>query len=233
MNLRMSTSALEPPLKTRSIRGDRSFELRVVWLNPALRKASILIRRILLAIGVLTVLILTTPLVTWWAMAYAGPIEQPKGEVLILLSAANDDNGGISYSSYWRARQALVAWQTGSFRKIIILGGEGPGICNFLDTNGIPRDAMIADSMVRTTHQSAVDSAKYLKGIPGKKVLLTSDFHMYRALHVFRRQGISVAPMAVPDVLHLTEHWNGRFTAFETMLVESVKIVYYWSRGWM
>jgi len=70
-------------------------------------------------------------------------------------------------------------------------------------------------------------------GHAGKKVLLTSDFHMYRALHVFRKQGIEVTPMAVPDVLHSTEHWNGRFSAFETMLVESVKIIYYALRGWI
>jgi hypothetical protein len=39
--------------------------------------------------------------------------------------------------------------------------------------------------------------------------------------------------MPVPDVLRETEHWNGRLPAFETMVQESVKIVYYRLRGWM
>jgi hypothetical protein len=39
--------------------------------------------------------------------------------------------------------------------------------------------------------------------------------------------------MAVPDVLQAAEHWDGRFPAFETLLVESAKIVYYSLRGWM
>jgi len=69
--------------------------------------------------------------------------------------------------------------------------------------------------------------------MPGKKVLLTSDFHMYRAIRAFRKLHIEVAPMAVPDVLHSTEHWNGRFSAFETMLTESSKIIYYDFRGWI
>jgi uncharacterized SAM-binding protein YcdF (DUF218 family) len=56
---------------------------------------------------------------------------------------------------------------------------------------------------------------------------------MYRALRVFRKVGIDVTPMAVPDVLDSTEKWSGRFGAFETMLVESVKIVYYAVRGWI
>ena len=76
--------------------------------------------RLLAVIGLLTVLVITTPIVSWWALVYSGPIEQPKGDVLILLSAAADDEGGISYSSYWRARQALLAWQTGGFKTIII-----------------------------------------------------------------------------------------------------------------
>ena len=29
------------------------------------------------------------------------------------------------------------------------------------------------------------------------------------------------------------QHWNGRFQAFETMVEESSKIVYYRLRGWI
>jgi uncharacterized SAM-binding protein YcdF (DUF218 family) len=67
----------------------------------------------------------------------------------------------------------------------------------------------------------------------GKKVLLTSDFHIYRALRVFRKLGIDVTSMPAPDLLHSTEHWNGRLPAFEAMLVESTKIAYYALRGWI
>lgn len=198
-----------------------------------LRKAARWINRLLTAVGLITVLILCTPVVSWWARAYAGPIRQPRGDILILLSAASDDNGGISYSSYWRARQALVAWQTGSFKKIVITGGGGPGILNFLVAEGIPRQAMMAEWKSTSTRENAINTARLIEHMPGKRVLLTSDFHMYRALRVFRKLGIDAAPMAVPDVLHSTEHWDGRFSAFETMLIETVKIGYYAMRGWI
>ena len=68
-----------------------------------------LIRRGFAAVGLVVVVVMATPFVSWWAQAYAGPFQQPKGDVLILLSAAADDRGGISYSSYWRARQAVFA----------------------------------------------------------------------------------------------------------------------------
>ena len=200
----------------------------------ALRKIGRTLNRLLVGVGLITVLVISTPIVAWWAQAYSGPIEQPKGDILILLSAAADDKyGGISYSSYWRARQALFAWQTGGFKKIVICGRGDPGILNFLLADGIPREAFITERRSVSTRENAIETARLIQNLPGKKVLLTSDFHMYRAIRVFRKLGIEAAPMAVPDVLHSTEHWNGRFQAFETMLSESAKIVYYAIRGWI
>jgi len=189
--------------------------------------------RLLTVIGLITVLAISTPLVAWWAQAYSGPIGQPKGDVLILLSAAADDRGGISYSSYWRARQAIYAWQTGGFKKIIVSGGGGPGITNYLFAYGVPRDAILAEWKSTSTRENAIETARLVQGMTGKKVLLTSDFHMFRAIRVFRKLGLDVTPLAVPDVLHSTEHWNGRFTAFEIMAIESLKILDYGIRGWI
>ncbi|MHB1937268.1 MAG: YdcF family protein [Acidobacteriaceae bacterium] len=188
---------------------------------------------LLAAFGLITVLVISTPVVSWWARAYSGSIEQPRGDILILLSAAADDANGISYSSYWRARMAVLAWKTGSFKKIVISGGGGPGILNFLGAEGIPRDAMIAEWQSTSTRENAINTARLIRNMPGKRVLLTSDFHMYRAIRVFRKVGIAATPMAAPDVLHAAQHWTGRFSAFETMLLETEKIAYYRLRGWI
>jgi uncharacterized SAM-binding protein YcdF (DUF218 family) len=190
-------------------------------------------QKILAVFGLLILLVVATPLVSWWARLYAGPIDQPKGEILIVLSAAKDENGGISYSSYWRARQAVYAWQTGGFSRIVISGGGGPGIQNYLLANGVPPSAMIAEWRSQSTRESGINVARLLKNLPGKRVLLTSDFHMYRAIRVFRKAGVDAAPMAVPDILHSTQGWPGRFGACWTMVLESTKIVDYKLRGWI
>jgi uncharacterized SAM-binding protein YcdF (DUF218 family) len=179
------------------------------------------------------VLATVTPIDLWWAHAYSGPIEQPRGDVLIVLSAARDDEGLVSFSSYWRARYALLAWQSGGFQKVVVSGGGGPGIANFLLAEGVPRQAIVAEWQSQSTRENGINTARLVAGMPGRKVLLTSDFHMYRAIRVFRKVGIQVTPMPVPDVLKSAQHWNGRVTAFETMVVESAKIVYYGLRGWI
>jgi uncharacterized SAM-binding protein YcdF (DUF218 family) len=191
------------------------------------------IGRLLAAIGLITVLAIATPIDFWWARAYSGPIVQPKGDVLILLSAANDDHGLISYSSYWRARYALLAWKSGGFKTMVITGGGGPGIRDFLAVEGVPRDAMVAEWSSTSTRENGINTARLVSGMPGKKVLLTSDFHMFRAVRVFRKLGVEVTPDPAPDVMKVSEHWYGRFSGFETMVMETTKIVYYKLRGWI
>jgi uncharacterized SAM-binding protein YcdF (DUF218 family) len=206
---------------------------RFMSARNALHKAARWVTRLLAAIGLIVVIVMATPIVSWWVLAYSGPIEQPKGDILILLSAAADDRGGISFSSYWRGRHALLAWQTGGFKKIVISGGGGPGIVNFLVAYGVPREAIIAEWQSASTRENGLAMARLLQNMSGKKVLLTSDFHMFRAIRVFRKLGIEVTPMPAPDVLHATKVWGGRFPAFQTMVAESAKIVYYKLRGWI
>lgn len=199
-----------------------------------IRKAGRALNHLLALLGLIVVLVLSTPIVSWWVRAYSGPIEQPKGDILILLSAAADEKyGGISYSSYWRARQALYAWQTGGFKMIVICGDGSPGILNFLIADGIPREAIVIERRSISTRENAIETARLAQSLRGKKVLLTSDFHMFRALRAFRKVGIEATPMAVPDVIHSAENWGGRFGAFEIMLTETAKIVYYAIHGWI
>jgi uncharacterized SAM-binding protein YcdF (DUF218 family) len=190
-------------------------------------------RNLLAVIGLLVVLVIATPVDFWWAHAYAGSVTLPKGDVLIVLSAANDDHGFISYSSYWRARYAVLAWNTGAYRTVVVSGGGGPAIHDFMVHQGVPESAVMAEWASTSTRENGINTARLLKGMPGKKVLLTSDFHMYRAVRVFRKLGVDVLPAPAPDVMKLTQSPFMRIPAFETLVVETVKIVGYRARGWI
>ena len=60
------------------------FQRQAGLFRPALHRAGQWLNRLLVAIGLITVLVMATPIVSWWARAYSGPVEQPKGDVLIL-----------------------------------------------------------------------------------------------------------------------------------------------------
>ena len=65
-----------------------------------LRTTGRCLNRLLAALGLIMVLATVTPIDAWWAHAYSGSIDQPRGDILIVLSAAKDDQGLISFSSY-------------------------------------------------------------------------------------------------------------------------------------
>lgn len=184
-------------------------------------------------VGLVTILAITTPLVHWWAIASMGPIEQPKGDILIVLSAARDQNGGMSFSSYWRARQAVDAWKSGGFTKVVVSGARVSAITQFLIAEGVPPDSIVVEGASTSTHQNAINTARLIQNMPGKRVLLTSDFHMYRALRTFRKAGIDAAPMAVPDAIRNSEEWGGRFSVLQNLILENLKIVDYKIHGWI
>jgi uncharacterized SAM-binding protein YcdF (DUF218 family) len=189
--------------------------------------------RLFAVIGVITILAITTPLVHWWAIASAGPIEQPKGDILIVLSAARDQGGGMSFSSYWRARGAVNAWKGGTFTRIVVSGRGVPAITEYLVAEGVPPESILVDGASTSTHQNAINTARLLQNLPGKRVLLTSDFHMFRALRTFRKAGVDAAPMAVPDAIRNSNAWGGRFSVLQNLIQENLKILYYAIHGWI
>lgn len=201
--------------------------------NRAFGRLGGLLVGILAAVGGVTLVVLVTPVVPIWAHLYSGPIEQPRGDILILLTAAADDEGAISYSSYWRARYALLSWRSGTFKTIVISGTGSYGVEDFLVAEGISPESILIDPQSRSTRGNGVDTAKLIERLPGKRVLLTSDYHMYRARRVFRRLGVDVVPMPVPDVTKSGQRWTGRFSGFQTLVIESTKIAYYKAHGWI
>jgi len=48
---------------------------------------------------------------------------------------------------------------------------------------------VVAENYSRSTRENALNTARLLAGDTGTLVLMTSDFHMYRALRAFRKAG--------------------------------------------
>jgi len=192
----------------------------------------------LASLGLLLVLVTVTPVVYWWASVLSGPWEDPNGDVLIVLGGSLLDKGLMGQSSYWRSVYALRAWRQGSFQRIVISGGPADystaaPMSDFLEAHGVPREAIQVEAQSRSTHENAVRVAELLTGVSGRKVLLTSDYHMFRAYHAFRKAGLDVLPRPFPDVRKRAAGWTGRWPAFLELVLETVKIGYYRARGWI
>jgi len=192
------------------------------------------------ALGLLFLVVSFTPLVDWWALLLRGDDYADKGDVLIVLSGSMIEDGSMGWSSYLRTTYAWWVFRDGGFKEVVVSGGAiaaskpvAIAMGDFLRFQGVPAQAIHLETQSRSTHENALYSARLLKDLPGRTVLLTSDYHAFRARRAFARAGVEVSVLPVPDVLKRSGRWLSRWSCFIDLLEETVKIGYYGARGWI
>jgi uncharacterized SAM-binding protein YcdF (DUF218 family) len=204
------------------------------------------VRRILCAVitflaglGLLVVVITVTPLTSWWTSRLMGPWNDPPGEILVVLASDATENM-IGFDSYWRAVYAVRVFRQGGIRNIVLTGGPPAGsdpiaitMARFLESQGVPREVIILETRANSTRENALFTKPLLANLTGRKVLLTSDYHMWRAIRTFHKAGIDIQPRPIPDLLKQTPHWLRRWAVFLELVRESGKIGYYFLRRWI
>jgi uncharacterized SAM-binding protein YcdF (DUF218 family) len=189
-------------------------------------------------IGLTMVIATVTPLVALWSRALAGPWNDPPGEVLIVLGSDTPEDGMIGRSTYLRAQYAVRIYREGGFHTIVLCGGGSPetvahSMEQYLLFNGVPKTAIVTEDKSMSTRENALFAKPLLATLQGRKVLMTSDFHMRRATRVFRKVGIEVEPRPIPDGLKRASNWRSRWGIFQDCVMESVKMAYYRLHGWV
>ncbi|MGH9452793.1 MAG: YdcF family protein [Terriglobia bacterium] len=197
------------------------------------------VRVVLMGLGLLLLIVTFTPLTAWWTQLLEGPWTEARGDVLVVLTGSILGNGILGESSYWRSVYTVIAWQEGGWREVLVSGGgagrveTADGMRIFLEAGGVPSSAIVVETKSHSTRDSALNVKAALERVPGRKVLLTSDYHMFRAWRAFRKVGLDVTPRPIPDAGKRAHSWNLRWPAFQDLLVETVKIAYYYARGWI
>ena len=193
--------------------------------------------RLLASIGLLYLLVTITPIDRWWIALLSDQWNEPRGDVLIVLGAESLGET-IGFTSYLRSMYAAHAWRDGGFRQVVISGGSGQAVIpvarlmkDFLVCQGIPAEAIVIDIKAASTRENALYTAPLVG--PGRKVLLTSDIHMFRAWRVFRKAGVETIPSPFPDAGKRISFWTNRWTVFIDLCIETAKIGYYRARGWI
>lgn len=188
------------------------------------------------SLGLLMVLVTVLPLTSWWGYRLAGTWPAaPSGDVLVVLAADSPNGGVIGQGTYWRAVYAVRTWHIGHFSKMVISGGNGSAdtLRDFVVCHGIPADAIVLEDRSGSTRENALFTAELLRNMPGKKTLLTSDYHMYRALAVYRKLGLTLEPLPFPEAIKHSNNWWHRWSVFMQLLDESAKIAGYKFKGWI
>ncbi len=152
-----------------------------------------------------------------------------------------------------RATHTLQLYKMGFVKKIIVSGGSGrldgrgvkeaDDLADFLVLAGVPKEDILIENESKNTRESAVAVAKLLSTVEGSKTLLlvTSGYHMRRALACFKKVDLAVEPFAVQPVSDERHFGLGlilipRVDAigmWQTMIREWVGIIVYWLAGYI
>jgi len=193
------------------------------------------------AFGLLFLVVTFTPIDMWWAQILEAQGYEEKGDVLIVLSGSMELDGSMGWSTYLRTTYAARSFRDGGFREVLVSGGSAGAakipvsvaMGEYLKFQGVPSEAIHLETMSHSTRENALYSANLLKTLPGRVVLTTSDYHMFRARRAFARAGVPVSPLPIPDVIKRSAGRRARWSAFLDLCEETIKIGYYWARGWI
>lgn len=184
-------------------------------------------------VGLLFLLVTFTPFVSWYAGLLAGDWTAPKGDTLIVLAGADLD-GIPDTNSLLRCIYGLRAYQAGEFRKVAVSGrGTSHHMRSLLIAEGVPAEAVIVEDEARSTRENALHIRRLLAADVGSKVLLTSDYHAFRAKRSFQKAGVDITARPIPDAMKRAINPLRRWPAFLDEVAETGKIAYYFLRGWI
>lgn len=182
-----------------------------------------------------------TPVESWYAARLSGKWTDSDGDILIVLASDSVGNDIIGIDTYWRMFHTVLAWREGHFKTIVVSGGRFPGspraeaflMADFLAAQGVPRDHIMIEPNSLSTRENAVMTAAILAGMPGTKVLIDSDYHMFRSRRAFEAAGLPVIPRPFSDVIKQASDRTNREHCFGLLLTETAKIAFYWWKGWI
>jgi len=153
---------------------------------------------------------LSNEFIRWWEVPVT-PLEQLEGkyDVAIVLAGITETKMLPRDRVYFkkgadRVTHALQLYRQKKVKKILVSGGTGDPLdqsyrearelFKFLRLAGVPARDLMVEPHSRNTHESAIQTTKMLKSGIGKNkyLLITSAFHMRRALACFEKQGLPV-----------------------------------------
>jgi uncharacterized SAM-binding protein YcdF (DUF218 family) len=192
--------------------------------------------------GIAWTVVLCTPLTAWYAMKLARASGWQRGDypagisgaTVVLLGGSGGPMEGLGADSMIRCNRAVNYWRTGRVQRIIVTGfSVGAPMRDYLVGRGVPPTAVLLEPHARSTRQNALAVRALLPPGQSSLVVLSSDYHVFRASRAFRRAGLEATPAIAWDAFLEGGDWPERPTAMIAEAVESAKIFYYWARGWI
>ncbi|MBQ1841059.1 MAG: YdcF family protein, partial [Atopobiaceae bacterium] len=171
-------------------------------LAPALRAVCAVLS---VPLGALLVALLAT-CVRIRAAYRAHPKVSPTAALIVLGGAIK--HGRPCQTLALRLDTALSYWQEEPSRMVVVTGGTTPDgstteaheMARYLRERGVRQACVLLEPTARNTRENIARSTELLdeRGFSDQRCVVSSDYHLYRALRETRRLGQELTPIAAP-----------------------------------
>lgn len=198
---------------------------------------------ILAAIGALVLLITFTPIVPGIVQLTEPDWYGGNGEVLVVLGGSMLVSGTgpqatLGYDTYLRSTYAAWILQSEKFQYVVVTGAGGlaEGMARLLVQNGVDPHSILTERNAESTYQNAIFTRRILQAqYQGRPlppvVVLTSDYHAWRALLTFHHCGFRAQAIPIPDLIKRSSLRTFRLTGTQYLLSEWIKDAFYLLSG--
>ena len=196
------------------------------------------------AVGLITLylVLFATPSV-WWVASPLRVAEPARAADMIVVLAGGVGESGKAGGGYQeRVKQAVTLYRDGHATRMMFVSGyvfafpEAELMKQLAVAHGVPAEAILVETRAANTRESVGSVAERLaRDRVGRILLVSSPYHMRRALLVWRKAAPEVAVVATP-VSESQFYTHGRGATLEQMggiLHEYAAIAAYWWRGWI
>ena len=140
------------------------------------------------------------------------PAPQGRFDAVIVLGAQVYPDGSPSLQLKGRLDAAFEAWQSQTDLTIVVCGGqgadepraEGDVMKEYLTALGVPETQVFSDTVSGSTRENVLMALSLLPETASRILIVTSDYHLPRALAIARDAGLEVQGIGAPT---LPEWW--------------------------
>ncbi len=140
------------------------------------------------------------------------PLPSPQSKApIVVLGAQIDKNGQPMLQLQWRLEKALESYNQNP-RLVVVCGAQGAdeprteasAMKEWLMNNGVPEEHVLVDDLSFNTKQNIKHALEMLPEGTKHITLVTSDYHMPRALQIAKDAGVSADALPSPI---LPKYW--------------------------
>ncbi len=198
--------------------------------------------QIVAALAVIYLLLFQTPLLWWIAEPLKRSSPPIPADAIVVLAGGVGESGEAGGGYQERVKQAIDLYKAGYAPKLVLSSGyvysfrEAEVMRALALDNGVPASAMLLELKSKSTY----DNVRFVKAILDQHhwstiLLVSSPYHMRRALMTWHREAPSITVVPTPPAQsQFYEHQRGAtLQQIRGIVWEYAATLAYWRRGWL